>query len=182
MLKNQPRFAAPWSTPLKTMTAATALILAGIAFIGILLGPVGSTIWVLAMVVLPLAMLSVSAFFAIRGYSLSSEALIVQRPGWNSKIDLSGLISAEADPAAMDKSIRNFGNGGMFCIAGVFHNTKLGSYRAFATDPKRAVVLLFPKRTVVVTPDNPQAFVACVKELTGLGSKEIQDSGFKIQD
>ena len=168
MLKEQPRFAAPWGSPLKMMTAATALILAGIAFTGIFSGPAGSTIWVLAMVVLPVALLSVSAFFAIRGYALTSDALIVERPGWSSKIDLSGLVSAEADPAAMDKSIRTFGNGGMFCIAGVFHNTKLGSYRAFATDPKRAVVLRFPKRTVVVTPADQQAFAARVRELRGL--------------
>ena len=168
MSKNQPRFAAPWSTPLKTMTAATALILAGIALIGVFFGPAGSTVWVLAMVVLPVTLLSVSALFAIRGYALGSEALIVERPGWSSKIDLSGLVSAEADPAAMDKSIRTFGNGGMFCIAGVFHNTKLGSYRAFATDPKRAVVLRFPKRTVVVTPADQQAFAARVRELRGL--------------
>jgi len=162
------RFAAPWGSPLKAMTAVSALILSGIALIGIFSGPAGSTIWVLAMVVLPLFMLGVSAFFAIRGYALTSEALIVERPGWSSKIELSGLVSAEADPAAMDKSLRTFGNGGMFCIAGVFHNTKLGSYRAFATDPKRAVVLRFPKRTVVVTPDAPEAFVARVRELKGL--------------
>ena len=162
------RFAAPWGSSLKRMTAATALILTGIALIGIFSGPAGSTIWLCAMVVLPVAMLSVSAFFAIRGYALASETLIVERPGWRSKIDLSGLVSAEVDPGAMDASIRTFGNGGMFCIAGAFHNKKLGSYRAFATDPKRAVVLRFPERIVVVTPDNPEAFVARVRELRGL--------------
>jgi hypothetical protein len=162
------RFAAPWGSSLKRMTTATALILTGIALIGIFSGPAGSTSWVWAMVVLPVAMLSVSSLFAIRGYALTAQALIVARPGWSSKIDLCGLVSAEADPGAMDASIRTFGNGGMFCIAGAFHNKKLGSYRAFATDPKRAVVLRFPERTVVVTPDNPEAFVVQVKELRGL--------------
>jgi hypothetical protein len=82
---------------------------------------------------------------------LTADTLLIQRLFWNSKIDISGLLSAEADTDAMNRSIRTFGNGGMFCFAGAFNNKKLGSYRAFATDPKRSVVLRFPKRTIVVT-------------------------------
>ncbi len=52
----------------------------------------------------------------------------------------------------MKGSIRTFGNGGLFCFSGRFRNRKLGSYRAFATDPKLAVVLRFPDKIVVVTP------------------------------
>ncbi|MXY98022.1 MAG: hypothetical protein F4Z29_09805, partial [Gemmatimonadetes bacterium] len=41
-------------------------------------------------------------------------------------------------------------------------------YRAYATDPKRSVVLKFQSQTVVVSPDRPDDFVASVKERTGL--------------
>ena len=84
-----------------------------------------------------------------------------------SKIALTDLVAAEVDSNAMAKSVRTFGNGGLFCFAGYFWNKKLGTYRAFATDLKRCVVLKFPNRTVVVTPDNPEEFVARIKELKG---------------
>ncbi len=83
----------------------------------------------------------------------------MQRVGWVSTVNLSGLVSAEVDPFAITKSLRLFGNGGMFCFAGVFRNKRLGTFRLFGTDPGRAVVLRFPGRTVVVTPDRPEEFV-----------------------
>ena len=81
------------------------------------------------------------ALFSIRGYRLEGGVLLVQRLGWNSRIDLAGLQSAEADPAAMNGSIRTFGNGGFFCFAGAYWNRRLRSYRAFVTHPRHAVVL-----------------------------------------
>ena len=36
------------------------------------------------------------------------------------------------------------------------------SYEAYATDPRRSVVLRFADRVVVVTPDDPSAFVEAV--------------------
>jgi hypothetical protein len=104
----------------------------------------------------------------IRGYVLTSEPLLVQRFGWNYKLTLAELVSAEVDPKAMDRSIRTFGNGGMFCLAGFFRNNTLGSYCAFATDPKRSVVLKFINRTVVVTPDRPIDFVNRINGLRNL--------------
>lgn len=106
-----------------------------------------------------------SSFFMIRGYVITENALFVQRFLWHTRIDLSGLRTFEPDPIAMSGSLRTFGNGGLFCIAGYFHNEKLGSYRAFATDPRLAVVLHFTDKVIVVTPDNPEQFVAALKEI-----------------
>ena len=75
------------------------------------------------------------------------------------------LPSAEADPVALKGSIRLAGNGGLFAFCGWFRNSKLGVYRAFCTDLAHAVVLRFPDRTVVVTPDQPDKFVAAIREL-----------------
>ena len=112
--------------------------------------------------------LGAGALFTIRGYRLEGDVLLVRRLGWNSRIDLAGLQSAEADPAAMNGSIRTFGNGGFFCFAGAYWNRRLRSYRAFVTYPRRAVVLRFPRRTVVVTPEHPEEFVAKLKAARGL--------------
>ena len=159
-------FNAPWGTLLKAVTGMSILVLVGVPVIGVLSGPHEDSFWILGMVVMPLAILVGGAFFMIRGYVLTQDSLTIQRLGWCSRVDLSGLQSVEADGQAMSRSIRTCGNGGLFCFAGAFRNRKLGAYRAFATDPKRSVVLRFPNRTVVVTPDQPEAFIARVKELT----------------
>lgn len=161
-------FRAPWGTLLKSMTALGIVILVTICLIGISSGPRGNTGWMLGMIAMPLFILMLSVFFIIRGYVLRHDALLVQRLGWNSKLYLEDLISAEVDPEAMSESRRTFGNGGMFCIAGAFKNKKLGAYRAFATDPRRSVVLKFPNRTVVVTPGNPDQFVTRLEEIRNL--------------
>lgn len=38
----------------------------------------------------------------------------------------------------------------------------LGHFRAFVTDLKRVVVLRFERRTVVVSPDQPEGFVRAI--------------------
>jgi hypothetical protein len=161
-------FRAPWGILLRSITALSVILLIGIPLIGIFSGPRGNIVWVLAMIAMPLAILIISAFFSIFRYDLTEDTLWIRRLGWCSKLDLSSLITATVDAEAMAKSIRTFGNGGLFCFAGLFYNKKLGSYRAFATDPKRAVVLKFSDRTVVVTPDDPEAFVASIKKMRGL--------------
>jgi hypothetical protein len=119
------------------------------------------------MIVIPLSMLFIASLFSVRGYMLTTDTLLIRRLIWNSRIPLSGLKSAEVDTEAMSKSIRTFGNGGLFCFAGIFNNNRLGSYRAFATDPKRAVVLRFSDRTVVVTPDRHDDFVMRIGQICG---------------
>ena len=159
-MNTESEFEAPWANSLKWMTLFSVVILAGVALIGLTSGPRESIIWISAMVLGPLAILAGSACFIIRGYVLTPNELIVKRAGWNTRIDLRDLQSTEIDPDAMAKSIRLFGNGGLFCFAGLFRNKKLGSYRVFATDPVRAVVLRFTNRTVVVTPHDPENFSA----------------------
>ena len=162
------KFNAPWGKALKVMTGISVLIMAHIPVIGMLTGPRENIGWILGMIVVPLLTLLIAAFFTIRGYVLTADTLLVQRLGWNTKLNLSGLRSAEADPRAMEKSIRTCGNGGLFCFAGLFRNKKLGSYRAFATDPRLAVVLRFDSRAVVVTPENPEHFVSRIRGLRNL--------------
>ena len=161
-------FNAPWGTSLKVMTGLSSLILLGVPVLGLVTGPGGSIFWKLNMLVLPLSILVIAVFFMIRGYRLTGDTLLVQRLGWSSRIDLSGLVSVQADPQAMAKSIRTFGNGGLFCFAGAFRNKKLRAYRAFATDLNLAVVLKFDTRVIVVTPENPAYFVSRIKELRDL--------------
>jgi hypothetical protein len=89
--------------------------------------------------------------------------LLVHRLGWATKIPLTGLVSAEAEPNATVGSIRVFGIGGVFAFAGKFRNSTLGSYRAYVTDPHFCIVLDLGSETIVVTPDSPVRFVEAVR-------------------
>lgn len=59
----------------------------------------------------------------------------------------------------MRRSIRIFGNGGLFGITGIYRNKTLGIYRAYVTDPKQSVVLQMTSRVVVISPAYPRAFL-----------------------
>ncbi|HNP64376.1 MAG TPA: PH domain-containing protein [Woeseiaceae bacterium] len=158
-------FRAPWSLSLRLVTTLSSGVLIGIAVIGISMPPGNEFVWLGSMVALPLLILFGSALFMIRGYELTKDKLLVRRLGWKSVVDLSGLKGVEINPDAMKRSLRSFGNGGLFCFAGKFWNRELGSYRAFATDPRLAVILRLATRTIVVTPDDPTKFKSQLERL-----------------
>jgi hypothetical protein len=118
-------------------------------------GPPGTY---LALCIPPLVILG-GVLFVVRGYQLAPGELRVHRLLWATRIDLAGLDRAAADPSAMDGSLRIFGNGGLYAVTGLFQNRTLGRYRAFVTDKRRSVVLHFPDRTVVVSPEDPFSFL-----------------------
>lgn len=159
---------APWGLLLRAMTLVSIGLLGGMVAIGLGNRPSGAYAWDLVMIVLPLAMLVVAVFFTIRGYLLFPDVLFVQRLGWYSKIPLDGLLTASFDPEATKRMTRRFGNGGMFCFAGSFKSKKIGIFRVFATDLRRAVVLKFADRIIVVTPGDPVDFVEKLVALRGL--------------
>ena len=101
--------------------------------------------------------------FMIRGYVITDDAILIRRLFWTTRLDRAGLKSAESVPKAMKGSLRTCGNGGGFSFTGWYWNKSLGFYRAFVTDLNRTVVLRFGKRTVVLSPDDPEGFVSELK-------------------
>jgi hypothetical protein len=161
------RFGAPWSGKLATATTIGIVVLLGLPFAIAFVPANGAApaLLVAVLAVIDLAVIATAALFLIRGYRLDGDGLHVERLLWADRIPLTGLHRAWPDPNATSRSLRLFGNSGFFCIAGLFTNRRLGRYRVFATDPRRAVVLQTPERTVVVTPDEPLRFLAAVATL-----------------
>ena len=108
---------------------------------------------------LPLAIVLGSTPFAILGYEVTGNSILVHRLFWTTRLPLAGLKSAEFKPDVMKRSFRTLGNGGLFSITGFYSNRLLGTYRALVTDEHRTVVLRYSERTVVVSPDEPEQFV-----------------------
>ena len=148
-------YKAPWSPLLIAVSAAVTTLCLGLALF-MFSSNRGLPPWAGC---LPLAIVVCTAPFAILGYEVTGDAILVHRLFWTTRLPLAGLKSAEFKPDAMRRSLRTFGNGGLFSITGLYSNRLLGSYRAFVTDEHRTVVLRFLKRTVVVSPDEPEEFI-----------------------
>lgn len=161
-------YRSPWAVSVKITTAASCVLLIGMAGWGLFGTPDFIPVRDLPMVILPLCILFGGMLFVIRGYELTPDVLYVKRLLWRTPIDLAGLVAAEADPQALSKSFRTFGNGGLFSISGRFWSRKLGHYRAYAMDPANSVVLKLTDRVVVVTPHDPRHFVHNIKQLINI--------------
>ena len=146
------RFDAPWSTALTGISLLLAAVAAVLLWAGATTGAV-----VLGAVV------ALAGALAVRGYAVEPGVVVVQRPGWQTRLSLRGLESVGADPDAMRFAWRTWGIGGPFAFVGRYRSGRTGWFSAYATDRDRSVVLRWPDRTVVVTPDDPDAFVTAVE-------------------
>lgn len=145
-------FAAPWGLKLKVITAVFGLLFA----IVLIEGGAGAAAGLLAVAV-------VAAAFGVRGYGVGDGQLVIYRPGWTTRFDLSRLRSAEVLGAGLPGSLRMFGVGGLFAFVGYFRHPEAGWYKAYATDGSRSVFLDFGDERILVTPDAPTEFVAAVQ-------------------
>jgi hypothetical protein len=156
--------AAPWPTCLKITSLLGCALLLGVgyaAFVAIPRDtrvPFAETFGTLIAFVTPTIALT-AALFLVSGYELDGRCLLVRRLLWATPVSLTGIRKTYHDPAAMKRSLRVFGNGGLLSITGIYKNKSLGWYRAFVTDPSHAVVLVLPNRVVVISPSDPLAFI-----------------------
>jgi hypothetical protein len=161
-------FGAPWSRSLKAASLLAVVMLTVVAAAGMFVMPAGLLLVRCVMIGLPIGILAISFLNMVSGYTLSATHLEVERPLWNTAFPLAQLVSVAGDQEIFKGSLRLFGNGGLFSFTGYFWKRGLGCYRAFATDPGRAVVLKFRRRIIVISPDDPQHFI--VRARTHLAS------------
>ncbi len=163
-------FAATWSNSLKLVSFAATLLLIGVSLLIWFQLP-QSELWTRSLITATtLLMPAVCALFMIRGYRVEGRWLLIQRWLWQSRISLEGLRDASVDAEAMRKSLRICGNGGLFSFSGWYRSKRLGLFRAYVTDLNRTVVLTFPRRKIVLSPDRPEAFVEALRHHRHLGA------------
>jgi hypothetical protein len=153
-------FSAPWDRSLRNSTVKWLVLLAGLMF-STLGGSRWLPLWVIVLLIgVPPLILAGAIASRVRGYTLTEDAIIVHRGWGKTRLPLVGLRSVSADADAMRGwRLILFGNVGFFCLVGRFWSSKLGWYRAFATDRSRAVVLRYADRTIVISPHDPQQFI-----------------------
>ena len=166
--KRNATFAAPWGLSVKIITFSVFAFALGLAVVLLLVVPPGERWSVLLGPGVLTLVFGITALFCVRGYALRRGELWIRRLFWETHVPLEGLSRARVDPEAMKGAWKTAGNGGFFCYSGWFRNKKLGKFQVWVTDPKRAVVLEFENRKVVVSPDRPKAFLRAL----GIDKKE----------
>ncbi|MGD0134237.1 MAG: PH domain-containing protein [Bryobacteraceae bacterium] len=102
--------------------------------------------------------------YSPRGYSLAGRSILVQRLAGPARIDLSDVREArKAAPDDFRGCIRLGGSGGLFGYYGLFSTAKLGRCTWYVTDRSHCIVVVTPAKTVLVSPDNPEAFLDTIR-------------------
>jgi hypothetical protein len=104
----------------------------------------------------------------IRRYRVVGEELWVELPWRTVRFSFAGLQSVTPDREALRRMFKVTGSGGLGSISGRFRSKHLGSFRAYVTDAEHAVVLRWPDRCLVISPQQHSLFVETVRKRAGL--------------
>lgn len=162
------RFTAPWGKEIRLATPLVIVICIGTIVIGLAVVP-DRVAWAQWLTVAIGILIPVFSWLCqIREYRLEDGQLVIQQLAWSNTLPLAELREFRADPEAMKGTLQVCGNGGVFAVYGFYWNKTLGSFRAYASDLKRAVVLRFSHRAIVISPDSPEDFLRALEQLTKL--------------
>lgn len=150
-------FKAPWSKSLIWLSILTTVVCVGVAVLTLSMDRGG----VFFGALVPMGVLAGSILYTIRGYVITTEHIAIERLLWSNYLRRHDLQSARVVDLT-GRGWRVAGNGGAFSFSGLFQSSEFGRYRAYMTGPKRAVLLEYPNRKVVLTPDDPERFVAAL--------------------
>ncbi len=125
---------------------------------------------VLAASPLPALILIIGAAFAPRQYQITGDSILVSRLfAKDVKIPLSKVYSIEpvSYKYVFKKSVRIMGSGGGFGIYGTFTSPSLKYFKAYMTRRDKLVLIRTLDKPFVLTPDDPEGFIAAVQEAQG---------------
>jgi hypothetical protein len=108
-------------------------------------------------------LICLSYAYSTRGYACQGRSIVVKRLVGDVTIPLDGLREARA--ATRDDlcgCVRLWGNGGLFGYYGLFRTAKLGKCTWYMTNRKNAVVLVTESKTVLLSPDEVDGFLAAI--------------------
>jgi hypothetical protein len=99
--------------------------------------------------------------YSPRGYLLAERSILVRRLAGTARIPLEHVREARrATPDDFGGTIRLGGSGGLFGYYGLFSTSKLGRSTWYVTNKSNSVVIITAAKTVLLSPDDPDAFLA----------------------
>lgn len=157
MTSSSTYYRAPWGTGQRVVTLLCCFLFLGSALS--LLRSDRLSPWNFVLATALAGAIPMGALFMVIGYEVTPTSVRIRRPGWVTSVPLNGLRHAESGTDLLSGSLRLFGNGGFFSSTGLFWNRRLGRYRLYANDARRAVALRFDKGVVVIAPEDPERLV-----------------------
>jgi hypothetical protein len=148
------RFSCSYDSMAETVSVIVAVTLALVAILtrNVFVAGLGTTLVLLTFAWSP------------RGYTVEGRTLLVHRLIGSARIPLQEIRELRAGTADdFQGAIRLIGNGGLFGYYGLFQTTKLGKSTWYVTNRDRAVVIVTSAKTVVVSPDDVEGFLAAVR-------------------
>lgn len=170
---NSKVFSASWDKGMWILNSVLVVLLGWITIALLVAGLYGMrenafcAVIVIAASPLPSLILIIGAAFAPRQYQITADSILVSRLfAKDVKIPLSGVYSIE--PASykyvFKKSVRIMGSGGGFGIYGTFTSPSLNYFKAYMTRRDKLVLIRTLDKPFVLTPDDPEGFIAAVQE------------------
>lgn len=150
---NDGTFAVRYDKVTKAVSLASVLILASIVIF--------SRNAIAALIAI--AVVAVAYAFSPRGYSISGGVLRIKRFAGDVTIPLDDLRNARiAESNDFTGCVRLFGSGGLFGYYGRFKTRALGQCTWYVTDRSKALILATSAKTVVLSPEDREGFLAAV--------------------
>ncbi len=119
-------------------------------------------VFVPMLIAAPLALavfLLLAAHFRIRTYRVTADELQIVRRWRTDRLPLRGLAAATPDPVVLQGARKTMaGNDGLGAMTGRFRSRSNDEFEVFVSDPRRSVLLRWPERAVVVSPDRTAEF------------------------
>jgi len=122
----------------------------------------------LAAGVAPAVLVVVWLVSRLQRYRLTNGEVRVELRLRTVRFPLAGLVSAVPDRTALRGARKIAGNDGLGAVTGRFRSRQLGRFRAYLTDVEHAVVLRWPDRCLVISPQHHSLFVEAVRRRAGL--------------
>ncbi|TQV72840.1 hypothetical protein FLL45_15350 [Aliikangiella marina] len=158
-------YQAPFGRATLLITLFSSLLMVALPIVLLVLIPVALFSLAAISLMIPIAILLACFWYRVTGYQLDSRELTIKRLVFDFIIPLDEIESVEFDQTAMKRSLRMFGNGGLFGFYGYFRNDRYGSFRAFVTDSQNVVVIKTSEKIFMVSPDKPEKFVNKLNDL-----------------
>jgi hypothetical protein len=118
---------------------------------------------ILASGCLALFFLLGSTTFRIKSYQIESGNLVIHFGMGKKLFPLNRLTEARIEQNPFSGARRVMGIGGLWCMYGSFSSERLGDFTAYASGTSQGVLLTWPDKKVLVTPDEPERFIKALQ-------------------
>jgi Bacterial PH domain len=140
----------------------TTLILSG--FVCLFLLTAAWAVHSIMVACLSLFVMLLGYAYSPRGYILEGRSILVARLAGTVRIPLDDVREVRrTTPDDFRGCVRLWGSGGLFGYYGLFSTAKLGKSTWYVTSRSHGIVLITGPKTVLLSPDDPDAFLTTIR-------------------